>query len=221
MKRRLFVVGFLLFVFGLGGYAEQEKIVLSATAQSKNGKLAIVNGKRYSEGEMIGAYKITKISDDCITMDLNGKPVVFYVVKQAKSTRLAPKKEEKKGFVSSVQKFFKAEKKEVSSDSTTATVSSDSNFDSNLKRVLGWFSLLKGRNILAFISVVFGMLLSFVSSIWFLVVAFKEHVLWGVVCLFSGIGNFLFLIVHWEVAKKPFMYSLLSLLLLLMPMFIL
>ncbi len=48
------------------------------------------------------------------------------------------------------------------------------------------------------------------TSIWFLVVAFRKSVLWGVFCLFLPIVGFFFLIVHWPEAKRPFMWSILA-----------
>jgi hypothetical protein len=44
-----------------------------------------------------------------------------------------------------------------------------------------------------------------VSFIWVVVIAFKEHILWGFGCLFIPLVIIVFGIVHWDKAKKPFL----------------
>ena len=58
-----------------------------------------------------------------------------------------------------------------------------------------------------------GALLSTVAAIWFLVVGFQEHVLWGLGMLFCGCGfvHFAFLIVHFKKAWMPTLLALLAL----------
>jgi hypothetical protein len=51
---------------------------------------------------------------------------------------------------------------------------------------------------------VVGMIISLVGSIWFLVVAFKESLLWGLGCLIVPFVGLFFLISHWNEAAKPF-----------------
>jgi hypothetical protein len=56
-----------------------------------------------------------------------------------------------------------------------------------------------------------GGLLIGVGSLWFLSVAFRYGVLWGLLCIFlSPIAPLIFLITHWNDAKKPFLLSLLG-----------
>lgn len=65
----------------------------------------------------------------------------------------------------------------------------------------------------------FGVLSIFtlVSFIWTVVIAFKEHILWGFGCLFVPLVIIVFGIVHWNKAKKPFMiYIICSLILTVM-----
>ena len=55
----------------------------------------------------------------------------------------------------------------------------------------------------------FGLLLSMAAGIWFLVVGFKEHVLWGLAMLCGcGFGQLAFLIVHFKKAWMPMLLSL-------------
>lgn len=57
---------------------------------------------------------------------------------------------------------------------------------------------------------VVGMILGFVGGIWIVVLAFKESVLWGLGSLFVPFVALIFVILHWDVAKKPFFISLAS-----------
>lgn len=70
---------------------------------------------------------------------------------------------------------------------------------------------LHGMEIIVGIMIFLGVVLAFVSNIWFLVAAFRVSIWWGLACLFLPIVSCFFLIVHWDVAKRPFGYMLLSL----------
>jgi hypothetical protein len=58
-----------------------------------------------------------------------------------------------------------------------------------------------------------GMLISVVTGIWLLVVAFKESIWWGLGSFFIPLVGLIFVIMHWQVAKKPFLWSLLGIVL--------
>lgn len=64
--------------------------------------------------------------------------------------------------------------------------------------------------IIGLILLVIGCVISAVAGIWFLVVAFRESVLWGLGCLFIPFASLIFLIMHWSEAKRPFLWSLLA-----------
>ncbi len=68
--------------------------------------------------------------------------------------------------------------------------------------------------IIAGILLCLALVLAFVSNIWFLVVAFRVSLWWGLACLFLPIVQLFFLLAHWDVAKRPFGYMLLSIVLL-------
>jgi len=53
-----------------------------------------------------------------------------------------------------------------------------------------------------------GMLIALVASIGYLVAAFRVGFWWGLGCLFVAPVSLLFLILHWNVARKPFFISL-------------
>ena len=53
-----------------------------------------------------------------------------------------------------------------------------------------------------------GGIITLVGAIWFLVVAFQESIVWGLLCLFIGFVSIIFLILHWREAKKPFLVEL-------------
>jgi hypothetical protein len=64
--------------------------------------------------------------------------------------------------------------------------------------------------ILASLLYLVGALIAFVYGILFLVEAFKVHIGWGLGCIFLPIVSLIFLIMHWDVAKRPFLRSLLA-----------
>ena len=53
-----------------------------------------------------------------------------------------------------------------------------------------------------------GMLVALVSSISFLVGAFRVGLWWGLGCLFLAPVSLIFLVMHWQVAKRPFLVNL-------------
>ena len=55
-----------------------------------------------------------------------------------------------------------------------------------------------------------GLLAAIVGSIWFIVVAFQESVLWGLGCLLLQPLSIIFLLLHFGDAARPFGLSLLG-----------
>jgi hypothetical protein len=55
-----------------------------------------------------------------------------------------------------------------------------------------------------------GGLVALIGGIWFLVVAFRQSIWWGLGSLFIPFVSIIFLIIHWSDAKKPFFVSLLG-----------
>ena len=53
-----------------------------------------------------------------------------------------------------------------------------------------------------------GALLMIVGGIWLLVVAFKKSVWWGLGSLLIPFVSLIFVIMNWQVAKKPFLIQL-------------
>lgn len=64
--------------------------------------------------------------------------------------------------------------------------------------------------ILGTILLVIGALVAFIYGIILLIKAFQTSVLWGLGYLFVPFVALIFVIVHWDVAKQPFLYSLLG-----------
>ena len=67
----------------------------------------------------------------------------------------------------------------------------------------------------------FGLILviiSFIIGIFYSIVliirAFQTHILWGLGYLIVPFVSLIFIVMHWEVAKKPFLMSLLALVIL-------
>jgi len=60
------------------------------------------------------------------------------------------------------------------------------------------------------ILVVIGLIIALVYGIILLVKAFQTHILWGLGSLFVPLVSLVFVIMHWDVAKKPFLMYLIS-----------
>jgi FtsH-binding integral membrane protein len=75
--------------------------------------------------------------------------------------------------------------------------------------------------IIGIILIVLGIIMAIFTNIWFLVAAFRVSIWWGLACLLLPIVSFFFLIVHWDVAKRPFGYMLLSIVILIIGAFLL
>jgi hypothetical protein len=54
-----------------------------------------------------------------------------------------------------------------------------------------------------------GFIVGLVAGIWFIIVTFRQSVLWGLACLFLPFASLIFIIVHWKKAKTPFLLWLL------------
>ena len=61
---------------------------------------------------------------------------------------------------------------------------------------------------MAGILIVLGLIVAAVGGIWILIEAFKENVLWGIGCILFNPISLFFVILHWDVAKKPFFINL-------------
>lgn len=60
------------------------------------------------------------------------------------------------------------------------------------------------------IAILLGLALAFIGSILFLIAAFRTSILWGLGCLLVPFISFFFLIIHWQVAKKPFLMQVIG-----------
>ncbi len=56
----------------------------------------------------------------------------------------------------------------------------------------------------------FGFLILLIGSIGFLIVAFKNSILWGLGCLLISPISIIFLIFYWNDAKNPFFLQLIG-----------
>ena len=62
-----------------------------------------------------------------------------------------------------------------------------------------------------------GCLVSIIAGIWLLVVAFKTSIWWGLGSLIVPFVSLIFVIMHWETAKKPFLWGLLGFAMIIVP----
>jgi hypothetical protein len=63
-----------------------------------------------------------------------------------------------------------------------------------------------------------GCLVSIVAGLWLLVVAFKTSILWGLGSLIVPFVSLIFVFMHWQDARKPFLWSLLGIVLMVVPL---
>ena len=56
-------------------------------------------------------------------------------------------------------------------------------------------------------ALVFGLLVWFVATIWFLVIAFTDSVVWGLLVLFVPFTGFVFMVMHWSKTWRPVLAS--------------
>lgn len=60
-----------------------------------------------------------------------------------------------------------------------------------------------------------GLLIFLIGGFWFLIAAFRVSIWWGLACLFIPIVQIFFLIVHWRVAKSPFLLQVVAFIIIL------
>lgn len=58
--------------------------------------------------------------------------------------------------------------------------------------------------------IIIGVAISFIYGILLLIRAFQAGLLWGLGYIFIPFVSFIFIIVHWETAKSPFLKGLLA-----------
>jgi len=213
MKLRIIFVGVFLLLLGVVAHAEEKKIIISGTAHSKNGSFAVIEGKSYSLGEIVSGYKIIAITDKNITVVKSGKTNLIQVFTGVVSAPPIPKK--KLSFSHSVKSFLSSKKTEKSAVVPSQRVENKERSNKEYKKM---FMVELGRSILFLVLVAISMIFLIISSVWFLVVAFTENIWWGFACLFFEFPSLLFLIFHWDEAKKPFLLGLLGLLVMIVSM---
>jgi len=62
--------------------------------------------------------------------------------------------------------------------------------------------------ILGFLLLLVGGAVCVGTGLWLLVLAFQESLLWGLAYIFVPFASLVFLIMHWDKTKQPFLYSL-------------
>ena len=64
--------------------------------------------------------------------------------------------------------------------------------------------------IIGFILIIIGALISFIYNIQLLIEAFKASILWGLGYMFVPFVAFIFIILHWDRAGSPFLKALIA-----------
>ncbi|HPF70578.1 MAG TPA: hypothetical protein PLQ13_07925 [Candidatus Krumholzibacteria bacterium] len=65
--------------------------------------------------------------------------------------------------------------------------------------------------VIATVMMIAGVLVAAVAGVWFLVVAFRQGVLWGLGCMFLPFVSLVFLVMHWDKAARPFLIKVAAL----------
>ena len=60
---------------------------------------------------------------------------------------------------------------------------------------------------------IIGVVLGLISGIWLLVVTFRISVGWGILSFFLPIVSLVFVVLHWEETKKPFLLNVFAIVL--------
>jgi len=68
-------------------------------------------------------------------------------------------------------------------------------------------------SLLAICLIAIGGILAVITAFWYVFEACRVHILWGLAVLLIPGVSLVFLFMHWDVAKKPFLYSLLAMVL--------
>jgi hypothetical protein len=61
--------------------------------------------------------------------------------------------------------------------------------------------------IIGIVLLLVGLVIALAGGIWLLVIAFRASVWWGLGSIFVPFVSLIFVITHWEVAKRPFLVS--------------
>jgi F0F1-type ATP synthase assembly protein I len=64
--------------------------------------------------------------------------------------------------------------------------------------------------IISIVLISIGALISIVFGVQLLITAFQESILWGLGYIFIPLVSLIFIIVHWQEAKKPFLRGLIG-----------
>ena len=67
---------------------------------------------------------------------------------------------------------------------------------------------LSAVGLLCLIGVVIGAIMSFIGSIMLLIEEFKVSIVWGILGLFIGITNLIFICVHFDKSARPLGYMI-------------
>jgi hypothetical protein len=149
------------------------------------------------DNKFIITYKIDKIKELKLIKNSNAFSVKQFTIENiTKINQANSNKIENKRSKSSHENH---------NDSEQSTLSSLSKFKNYLKTKYSHFS---ANNTLSMIIQVLGLIIFFVGSIKYIVETFRISILWGLSCMFLPFVSFIFLIVHWKVASKPFFLSL-------------
>ncbi len=177
MLRKLLLTA-LIFCAGWS-FGERPQILCTGTMSGAKGAVAVIDGDVYRANDTVAGYQVISITDRGVNVRyLEDGSEHFVMV----SSGAALRAETQNDPAATKEGKTKAAKNEPQ----TQPLGMD-------KKLLISLSLLG-----------LGMLISTISSIWFLVVSFKESVWWGLGCLFIPLIPLIFLIKYWYEAKRPF-----------------
>jgi len=135
----------------------------------------------------------------------NGKSFHFQTVTQETLERI--------NNLNSDKKYHKKVRKQAKSIAHKFGITQQVSFDSFpdfIQSLKDNFKYQVGSSTLSTILLITGFVVFLIGSLGFLIATFRVGILWGLGCMFLPFVSFIFLIVHWKVASKPFFVSLLG-----------
>lgn len=177
-------------------------MTLTGVMSSGDTTNAYIDGTLYSQGEVLPhGFRITEIRSEGITIsDSSAENLYFVPVGTSGGIEKLDKKNSEQQIEEAVEEVG-AVSFVGTPDEQEESAGLDIDFESGFKMVLGIALLL------------IGFLMSLIGQIWYLVASFKTSVWWGLGVFFVPFVSLVFLFMHWDVAKRPFLISLIGTLL--------
>ncbi|MDF7800623.1 hypothetical protein P4C99_14190 [Pontiellaceae bacterium B1224] len=203
MARRWLFELVLIVMAGVS-VAAPPKIDLTGVMQNQNGSVAYIDGQLRYIGDEVSGFEIISIQNSGIQVkSKSGQEIYFVSLSTSAGVR-----EVSEGEIHDLEESN--DKLEEGAGGVTVIHEEMTGASEPSHEPLKEGPLMTGMVILSLSLLGLGFLISTVGSIWYIVACFQESIWWGLGALFVPLVELIFLFVHWERAKKPFLISLLG-----------